>query len=88
MFTDHVITNSDCREICNYCGQKLEKWNSSFIGSKHYKSVVCGCGKNHSFTVNFDGSGHDIIGNTVSFTKESEIPKIKTLEAKIREIKK
>ena len=59
----HNLKEEDLKNQCLYCGETFsdkEQWNSKFELEKHYKTFNCSsCGKGHSVTVNFVGSGHD-----------------------------
>ena len=56
----HLVNEEEVFEKCLYCGKKFDKeWKSNFDVLKHYKQVVCSCGKINKIRVKFHGSGHD-----------------------------
>ena len=89
MTVHHWICESDIKENCIYCGNDLndKKWESSFEGDSHYKTLTCECGKNNRVRVNFLGSGHDSWDGTCSwdFVIEKDDKK---LEVKIKELER
>ena len=54
---------------CSYCKRDLDikEWKSDWHDEKHYKTIICGCGKKNWCDVEFIGSGHD------SFSNESQL---------------
>ncbi|MAG15541.1 hypothetical protein CMO88_00615 [Candidatus Woesearchaeota archaeon] len=60
MADHHLIKNVERGGSCIYCSEKLDdKWESSFSARKHYKCVVCKCGKSNCIEADFMGTGHD-----------------------------
>ena len=55
------VTDFDARFKCLYCSNDLlsNKWYSDFIGSLHYKTTRCNCGRHVRIKVNFLSSGRD-----------------------------
>lgn len=59
---DHLIGKNDILGFCYVCGASMEghEWKSHFHSEIHYKTTRCKqCGKEHNFSVHFQGSGHD-----------------------------
>ncbi|PIN73449.1 hypothetical protein COV20_04460 [Candidatus Woesearchaeota archaeon CG10_big_fil_rev_8_21_14_0_10_45_16] len=56
----HIPKDFESHE-CFYCDNKLEddRWESVWVGQKHYKVNKCKCGKRVWIKVEFSGSGHD-----------------------------
>lgn len=61
MTTHHMITDIEKEGNCIYCSNKLDekKWFSKFSESKHYKCIICTCGKSNCVEAGFIGTGHD-----------------------------
>ena len=81
MTMHHLVREDDFFDFCPYCKKEImpnhvHKWHSEFSGEKHYKSMICGCGKHLRIKVDFHGSGQD------SWSR-NKIKK-KTIEDKVR----
>lgn len=58
--THHLITERKGKLRCIYCGKlhDMDNWKSEFTMHRHYKVIMCECGKQSRIKVK-DGSGHD-----------------------------
>ncbi|MBI2663935.1 hypothetical protein HYX10_01180 [Candidatus Woesearchaeota archaeon] len=79
-FTKKIVKGGSCI----YCSKELEagKWESSFSPRRHYKCIVCSCGKTNCLNVNFIGSGHDSFSGLEE--KVAKSSSIKVVEKNLR----
>ncbi len=75
LMMDHWIDIERFRHTC-YCGRELrgERWDSFWMGERHYKRHSCTCGKEIIMLVNFFGSGHDSWDGTHSWLEKTLKP--------------
>ena len=59
MTAHHIIQESDQKQVCPYCGNKHQRWESVFDGHNHYKEHRCTCGRRVMIKMSFMGSGDD-----------------------------